>query len=69
MKHKERGVAEKRPSAVSSVSPSHFLSPLCGFLGEKVDSGRGFTFRFERKEAGQHHGEGGGLEEGGGHDK
>lgn len=38
MKQTERGVVEKWPSVASSVSQSHFLSLLCGFLGEKVDS-------------------------------
>lgn len=56
MKQKQRGDVEKRPSAVSSVSQSHFLSLLSGFFGEKVDCGSQFIFCFERKEAQEHQG-------------
>lgn len=41
---------QKWPSVVSRVSQSHLPSP-CGFVGEKVDRGSPFIFRFEKKEA------------------
>lgn len=40
---------QKWPSVVSRVSQSHLPSAPCGFVGEKVDRGSPFIFRFERK--------------------
>lgn len=42
---------QKWPSVVSRVSQSHLPPAPCGFVGEKVDRGSPFIFRFERKEA------------------